>query len=106
VKPNPLPYNADEILERMRRDVDSDWPSRLLNDITRIGSRHPLPLTPAEGRVLICTASGLGIHDTAKVLGVSTETVKSQRKTTIAKLGARNSYHAVWIGCHRGLIET
>jgi DNA-binding CsgD family transcriptional regulator len=52
-------------------------------------------LSAAEERVLLRAAFGDRAGDTAELLNYSVETVKGYRKTSIAKLGARNLTHAV-----------
>ncbi|HVM69021.1 MAG TPA: LuxR C-terminal-related transcriptional regulator [Gaiellaceae bacterium] len=55
----------------------------------------PTALSPAEAAVLAAAARGLTVAETAAERGVSPETVRSQRKVLLAKLGARNMTQAV-----------
>lgn len=54
-------------------------------------------LTPAERQVIEAAALGLSTAATAARLNKTLETVKSQRKLAIARLGAANMTNAVWI---------
>ena len=62
-------------------------------------------LTDAELEVLRAAAEGMSAGETAKQLTKSTETVKSQRRTLLSKLEARNMAHAVWVACQQGYLE-
>jgi DNA-binding CsgD family transcriptional regulator len=75
---------------RTRRDVDA----------TGID-----PLTPRELEVLSLATTGLQIHEIARQLFVSRETVKSHLAHGYAKLGARNRADAVARALQAGLIE-
>lgn len=61
-------------------------------------------LSPVELDVLRDAANGLTCQESAKLRAKSTETVKSQRKSVMTKLGARNMTHAVGTGSAIGLI--
>jgi DNA-binding NarL/FixJ family response regulator len=63
------------------------------------------PLTPAEIRVLRLIAGGNGNKEIAAQLSVSEETVKSQVRNILSKLGANDRTHAAMIGLKRGIIE-
>ena len=63
------------------------------------------PLTPRELEVLTIAATGLQIHEIARQLFVSRETVKSHLAHSYAKLGARNRADAVARALNVGLIE-
>ncbi len=63
------------------------------------------PLTPRELEVLAIAATGLQIHEIARQLFVSRETVKSHLAHAYAKLGARNRADAVARALQAGLIE-
>lgn len=59
-------------------------------------------LTPGERRVLVAAANGLAAPATARLYFVTLETIKTQRKTTLRKLDARNMTEAVtkaWRAC-------
>src|SRR5262249_17957491 len=62
-------------------------------DVKRVG-RHA-SLTPREQSVLRHASTGQTSRETANVLGLSEETVRSHFKKAQAKLGARNRTHAV-----------
>ena len=67
----------------------------------------PLPLlTPSELEVLLDAADGLTVRDSASKRHKSGETVKSQRKQILLKLGARNMTHAVALAVIAGRIPT
>jgi DNA-binding CsgD family transcriptional regulator len=63
------------------------------------------PLTPRELEVLSLAATGLQVHEIARHLFVSRETVKSHLARGYAKLGARNRADAVARALQAGLIE-
>lgn len=75
---------------------------KLAESIERINKRQRI--TPAEKAVLYWAARGLSTRKTAEELGVSMETIKTQRKAAIYKLEARNTTHAVAIAVREGLI--
>jgi DNA-binding NarL/FixJ family response regulator len=62
-------------------------------------------LTPAEIRVLRLIAAGNANKEIAAQLSISEETVKSQVKNILSKLGANDRTHAAMIGLKRGIIE-
>jgi DNA-binding NarL/FixJ family response regulator len=62
-------------------------------------------LTPAEIRVLNLIASGNANKEIAAQLSVSEETIKSQVRNILSKLGANDRTHAAMIGLKRGIIE-
>lgn len=62
-------------------------------------------LTPAEIKVLRLIAAGNANKQIADQLAVSEETVKSQVKNILSKLGASDRTHAVVIGMRRGIID-
>jgi DNA-binding NarL/FixJ family response regulator len=61
-------------------------------------------LTPSELAVLCAAANGLSITETARQLGKSPETVKTQRRSILLKLGARNAPQAVCLATERGIL--
>jgi DNA-binding NarL/FixJ family response regulator len=63
-------------------------------------------LTPAEIRVLRLIAAGNANKEIAAQLSISEETVKSQVRNILSKLGAKDRTHAAMIGLKRGIIET
>ena len=62
-------------------------------------------LTPAELDVLRAAAEGMSANETADRLIKSTGTIKTQRKSVLAKLQARNMAEAVWLGCKKGYLS-
>jgi DNA-binding CsgD family transcriptional regulator len=52
-------------------------------------------MTPAERRALMLAARGWTTYASARYLGISEKTVKYQLGSLRAKLGARNTTHAV-----------
>jgi len=62
-------------------------------------------LTPAEINVLRLIAAGNANKQIAGQLAISEETVKSQVKNILSKLGASDRTHAAVIGIRRGIIE-
>jgi len=62
-------------------------------------------LTPAEVRVLRLIAEGNANKEIAVQLSVSDDTVKSQVRNILSKLGAKDRTHAAMIGLKRGIIE-
>jgi DNA-binding CsgD family transcriptional regulator len=71
---------------------------------TRLDSVHST-LTPNELGVLEDAATGLTVHESARSRGKSSETVKSQRKAVLVKLGARNITQAVALATAQGIID-
>jgi DNA-binding NarL/FixJ family response regulator len=62
-------------------------------------------LTPAEIRVLRLIAGGNANKEIAGQLSVSEDTVKSQVRSILLKLGAKDRTHAAMIGLKRGIID-
>jgi DNA-binding CsgD family transcriptional regulator len=62
-------------------------------------------LSAAELEVIAGAASGESQERTAKRTGKSVETIKTQRRLAISKLGARNMTNAVAIAAAQGLID-
>lgn len=62
-------------------------------------------LSPSELDVLHDAARGLTVGESAVSRGKSSETVKSQRKQVLIKLGARNMTHAVALAAVKQLID-
>jgi RNA polymerase sigma factor (sigma-70 family) len=62
-------------------------------------------LTPAELDVLRAAAEGMSADETAEQLIKSTGTIRTQRKSVLAKLQARNMAEAVWLGCKKGYLS-
>jgi DNA-binding CsgD family transcriptional regulator len=68
------------------------WPS-----VPRIAAAHSdiVALSPSEHRVLEDASNGMTVNETAANRSKSPETVKSQRRSILLKLGARNMAQAV-----------
>lgn len=62
-------------------------------------------LTPAEVRVLRLIAEGNANKEIATQLSLSEDTVKSQVRNILCKLGAKDRTHAAMIGLRRGIID-
>jgi DNA-binding NarL/FixJ family response regulator len=62
-------------------------------------------LSPAETRVLGLIAAGNANKEIAAQLSLSEETVKSQVRNILSKLGAKDRTHAAMIGLKRGIID-
>jgi DNA-binding NarL/FixJ family response regulator len=61
-------------------------------------------LTPSEREVLGDAADGFTVRESARRRQKSTETVKTQRKRIMLKLGARNITQAVGIAISQALL--
>jgi DNA-binding CsgD family transcriptional regulator len=61
-------------------------------------------LTSTECQILCHAAEGLTAVESARQLGKSHETVKTQRSQILLKLGARNLANAVSIGVMTGIV--
>lgn len=61
-------------------------------------------LSRGEARVLVFSAAGFSRDETAQLLNVGAETVKSHRRSAQRKLSARNTTHAVAVAFARGLL--
>jgi DNA-binding CsgD family transcriptional regulator len=62
-------------------------------------------LTEAEMDVLLQLADGMSVHESAQERGVTDNTIKSERKHLMQKLGSRNGAHAVALAYHRGVLQ-
>lgn len=70
-----------------------------------IGSyREDGKLTPRLVSVLDAAARGQTANETARALHVSPTSVERYRRVAVARLGARNTTHAVAIAVTRGLV--
>jgi DNA-binding CsgD family transcriptional regulator len=63
-------------------------------------------LSPSERAVLDDAALGLTVTETARKRRKSSETIKSQRRSILLKLGARNMPHAIAVVMHEESLET
>lgn len=59
-------------------------------------------LSRGEARVLVFSASGFSRDETARLLNLGPETVKTQRQSVLRKLQARNTTHAVALAFAHG----
>jgi DNA-binding CsgD family transcriptional regulator len=67
-------------------------------------ARGATTLSPCELSVLCAAANGLTAAETARQLAKSPQTVKSQRRSVLSKLGARNATQAVCIATEQRLL--
>lgn len=96
------PYDANELLRRMRTDQDHPWPVHLMAAIV---TRKEHPLSPAETRAIEGASRGLEAQMIADTYCVELSTVKTQLKAARLKLRAKNTTHAVAEALRRGLIQ-
>jgi DNA-binding CsgD family transcriptional regulator len=110
-------HDPDENLARMRRDHDSPWQDKLIDDLAnaplipersipefvRMAQRYTL--TPAERRALEASSRGLTNQMIADLYGISSETVKMQLKSARFRLQAKNTTHACCQALRLGLIR-
>jgi DNA-binding NarL/FixJ family response regulator len=68
--------------------------------------RVPVALTRHECEVLSDAGEGLTVRESAKRRGKSSETVKTQRKRIMIKLGARNMTQAVAMAIGDGQVAS
>lgn len=106
-------YDTDATLgdtvEDSRADVVRIVEAReRLVELTILGPDRPprrRALAPAEIEALVGAAMGESAKVTAARLGKSLETVKSQRRKVIEKLGARDITNAVFLALREGVLE-
>lgn len=79
-----------------REETASKWPQRL----------RGLDLSEAELDVLAGASRGETQMEGAVRRGCALETVKTQRRAAIAKLGARNMRDAIRIAAERGILQS
>lgn len=72
--------------------------------IDRRGAIQP-PLTPRQREVLQFLADGHAPEEVARRLGLSTETVRTHAKASLARLEARDRAHAIAIALRGSLID-
>jgi DNA-binding CsgD family transcriptional regulator len=87
---------------RRVRMARGELPSPVVTS-SRQPSSCPVRLTGRERRVLAYAAAGASIAATARYLGVSADTVKSQRERAKRKLGARTIAAATFLAASYGL---
>ncbi|MEU1373012.1 helix-turn-helix transcriptional regulator [Streptomyces triculaminicus] len=68
--------------------------------------RPGAPLTDREVQILHAASLGHSLATTAAALGLSTNTIKSHRRSICIKLGARDRAHAVAIGFRCRILDT
>jgi DNA-binding NarL/FixJ family response regulator len=78
------------------------WPELALPERTLLPVSTPV--TASEHEVLIDAAEGLTVVESASRRCKGAETVKTQRKQVMLKLGARNMTHAVALAIRDGLL--
>jgi DNA-binding CsgD family transcriptional regulator len=87
-------------------DAFAERPHATRSRTTENGSGPPASsLSPSELAVLHAAATGLTVCESARALGKGSETVKTQRRQIILKLGARNITHAVGVAMQGKLID-
>lgn len=91
---------ADVLLERMRADRESDWPTRLMLVINQASDR----LTDQERRVLSAASVGLSPKTTAELVGVSLATVHYHFALASARLGTKGITQTVAVAIRKGYI--
>jgi len=69
------------------------------------GADSDAPLSEREREILQLLAGGLHTEQVAQRIGLSAETVKSDTKRAVHKLGAETRVHAVAIALRKALIE-
>ena len=82
---------------------DRVMPGRLLSALAHVNLEER-PLTKAETRVIVCFSHGLSYRETADVLGLSVETIKTEAASGRRRLGAKTKAHACSRAIRLGLI--
>ncbi len=109
---------ADANLALMRTDDESDWPSRLLGDISgratvseadigRFAQRAASPLTEltaTESAALKAASHGMSRKETGVLLGASELAIGSRWREAQRKLRAKNTTQACCEAIRQGLI--
>lgn len=72
----------------------------------RPASRGRATLSPREQQVLRLTVDGKSNKEVATLLNLEVHTVRSYRKTMMAKLGASNVAELIQVATHAGLIDS
>lgn len=67
--------------------------------------RRTRDLTPRERQIALCFSHGLNNVETAEVLGVTVETIKSKTKCAKVRVGAKDRWHLVAIALRNGAIK-
>ena len=82
----------------------------ITDDIERVsggyGGIASIELAPREERAIRLAAEGLNTSEAAEVAGVSQNTMKTQLREAMERLGARNKPNAVAIAFRLGIIPT
>jgi DNA-binding CsgD family transcriptional regulator len=82
----------------------------ITDDIERVsggyGGVASIDLAPREERAIRLAAEGLNTSEAAEAAGVSENTMKSQLREAMSRLGARNKPNAVAIAFRLGIIPT
>ena len=78
---------------------------RFIDDVSRLGSHQTLRLTGKELLAVKLAADGSTVAETARIVGLSSETVKTQLSRARRKLGARNMAHLVALALRAGIID-
>lgn len=102
------PRLLQALLETSTRPHRDPAPATILTELhlqlDRAAALDEHVISLAEWEVLVAAAGGQSTGETANRRHTSVETVKSQRKSVLAKLGAKNMPHAVSIAHERGLL--
>jgi DNA-binding CsgD family transcriptional regulator len=115
---SPDPAETAARLERMRADEEHDWPTVLLDSISRapavretdlraathFDQHRTEPLSGGERRALQGVAAGLTTEMVARVYGLDVSTIRDQLGRARFALGAKNTCHAVALAFRQGLI--
>ena len=72
--------------------------------IRETDGRSVIILNPKEVETLELASQGLSVGESAKERGIPADTIKSQRKEYLRKLGAKSTANAVRIGIEAGII--
>jgi DNA-binding NarL/FixJ family response regulator len=98
----PLWARAERNLRLMRKDHESVWADRLLDDI----ALHPegLRLSRRERQVLTCFSHGMTESMVGETLGMQTSTVHTHAANARMKLRGKNLAHTVANAIRQGLI--
>lgn len=76
----------------------------LVQDMIATHPKQTNRLTMIESDTLTYLAHGLTVGEVAQRMCVGVETIKARQKIIRAKLGAKNTCHAVALAMHQGII--
>ena len=95
------PFDADELLARVRRSLRR---AGRLRDMPQSGRSSRVELTPREHEVLTLLAGGLTQQQIADELVISPKTVGTHLQRILGKLGAHSRAQAVGMALREGLV--